>query len=617
MILKYYKHNDLKYASRKRILNIDNYLPFAEEIQYKVLLGDGAKTSIKTKTENICDYVTIEDTRWFVYDHIFMNGGQVTMHLIRDVIGEFGLDNCFGKIERGVTNSLLKYRKELGLNQILKDRKKIYPDTKRYAMVETNSHNEEMWGVLYFVKPKEEQTFNIPNLEIEATTNLTYNPDGIEIITNRVPLLRYTLYFRMEQGIDSIFSKSEQGYKAVVSVNYSDSDGFYISSITTEFSDLALNNTVTKLRTPKAFYGKELDAARVIAETMINNVINGSSAAFTFPAIKNVSSVDYSGYNNGITKDSEKFYRINVRSNIVIPSYGRTSSTNCDSMISEGTLNLPNSIDTFYIREVIHSGNDTTLQNSYQNYIDYYYQKVSFTEIGNVNQGTFLLDYSVNYVDEPFVCKVIPLYDCQLTIYNSDNTVQTANKNISKTTAFKVFNDIIAVTSGENPYLVDAQIYPYCPDLLNSPQDVEGIPVFDILSTTYIRNCSLLCNSIPDVKKDYICRELSIISPDQSNKYDFNYYDYSLEENIEIKGNENIHPLICQIKTALKPYNIISSFVIIPENGSLKNMSYSSDLRGSQPTGSGFETTLVTDQFQQYVRNNSNSCKSTTSKNIT
>ena len=56
----------------------------------------------------------------------------------------------------------------------------------------------------------------------------------------------------------------------------------------------------------------------------------------------------------------------------------------------------------------------------------------------------------------------------------------------------------------------------------------------------------------------------------------------------------------------MKPFSIISSAVIQSEIGALKGTVYNSDLRGSQPSGGGFEVTISTDQFQQYVRNNSN-----------
>ena len=153
MNITYYKDSRLAYASRNRYKDISNAVILGQENQKAVLLGDGANTSIKTKSSNVCDYVTIDGTRWFVTSYTYVNGGQVVLNLQRDVIGEFGVDSMYGKIERGHTDGILKYRKELSLNQILKKRSKLLPSTNQYGNYLVNNHNNEMWGIFYLVKP--------------------------------------------------------------------------------------------------------------------------------------------------------------------------------------------------------------------------------------------------------------------------------------------------------------------------------------------------------------------------------------------------------------------------------------------------------------------------------
>ena len=122
MIIKYYTDSDLAYANRKRRRSIENYTTDLTENQKAVKLGDGAATSIITSEANLCNYVTIGDTRWYVVSYTYLNGGQIQLNLRRDVVGEFGLEGCVGKIERGYTTSFLRNRKELDLNQRLINR---------------------------------------------------------------------------------------------------------------------------------------------------------------------------------------------------------------------------------------------------------------------------------------------------------------------------------------------------------------------------------------------------------------------------------------------------------------------------------------------------------------
>ena len=197
MIVQYYKNKDLSYSSRKRYKRI-TLTPLGSEYQRAILLGDGAETSVKTKVSNICDYVIMTDnygveTRWFVTSYIYLNGGQVKLFLQRDVIGEKGLDNCYGKIERGFTDTILKRRKELDVNQILKSRKYLQPNTMQYGNLSVNTHDNEMWGILYLVKPtsgEDKVNINIPGFSpkvdealgfIEQQTNLVQNLESVSL----------------------------------------------------------------------------------------------------------------------------------------------------------------------------------------------------------------------------------------------------------------------------------------------------------------------------------------------------------------------------------------------------------------------------------------------------
>lgn len=108
-----------------------------------------------------------------------------------------------------------------------------------------------------------------------------------------------------------------------------------------------------------------------------------------------------------------------------------------------------------------------------------------------------------------------------------------------------------------------------------------------------------------DIKKEYICRTYSLVSPEQSSKFDFNFYDYFNNVSSEVNGI-NYYTAEITVKTALKPYAIIASAVLTPTLNSLKGKTYASDMRGSQPSSNGFEVSLSSNAFQTYKRQNSN-----------
>ena len=192
MIVRYYKQQYLSYACRKRYLNISG-LSYTEETQKSCLLGNGAYTSLKTSSSNICNYVVIVDndtqTRWFVIGYEYLNGGQVRLSLQRDVIGENGLNDFFGKIERGYTDTFLRNRKELNLNQRLVDRKQLRPITQIYGNYSVSTHQDEMWGILYFSKPSDssQTSINIPILDtsVEAV-NYDYISNNTKKYTSQI-----------------------------------------------------------------------------------------------------------------------------------------------------------------------------------------------------------------------------------------------------------------------------------------------------------------------------------------------------------------------------------------------------------------------------------------------
>ena len=213
-------------------------------------------------------------------------------------------------------------------------------------------------------------------------------------------------------------------------------------------------------------------------------------------------------------------------------------------------------------------------------------------QLSNEESGTFVLDLNEQYI------AVFPLYD--VVISNDDNI----SYNITRKEAFTIFNTVIQYLSGENGYIVDAQVYPYCPNLIEASNTFrfydnsigKTYPVFSIDATSFDHICEVDLSPLDDVKKEYIEREYSIISPDKNGKFTFNFYDYKISKS----------KLRIKIKTALKPFSIVSSAVIIPDEGSLMNMTYESDLRGCMSTSNGFECSLASSAFETYKRQNSN-----------
>lgn len=617
MLVKYFDDDELVYASRKRFKSF-SFTPFAQEEQRSVLLGDGARTTVKTSVDNICNYVTIDDTRWFVTDYTYLNGKQVQLNLQRDVIGEFGINNCFGKVERGYTDGILKYRKELSLNQILKKRIPLIPNTNRYNNYFVDNHTDELWGILYITKPTElDPTTGEPypdqvNINIPAfappISDKTFIENGTQYITN-VEINSYidiSFYF---------FDMSNDG-----------ADGFNVYQGRVNWHGAYLSSSVENLGRTQDFSNKAQDVnlriglngrarssldeediarnfMRCIADGVGINQING----FTTPNISDIQiQTTPSGYNGIVIKKDEKFLRYSVNNQRVSV---RNGTANIETMWN-GLRNylMGKSVQRFTINAVVFQQDIHLNPFDANSYADVYADVFTYTELSPSESGSFVIDVTKQLVDEPYFILVFPLYN--VTIKNNLESATETYK-IDRGEAFMIFNTVIQYLSGENGYLVDAQIYPYCPELIDVNTQINGYPFFNINSTSYTRSIEINLYPYSDVKKEYIKREYSIISPEQSGKFTFQFYDYV--NNIDNNNGKNMTPLNIYIKTALKPFGIVSSATIQPskdpisgEYNSLVGMTYESDLRGSQPSGNGFECSLASNAFQTYKRNNSN-----------
>lgn len=587
--IRYYKdnNNNLGYATRKRYHSISSFIPFNTEIQKAVLIGNGAYTSIKTSSANLCDYVRIDDTRWFVTGYEYKNGGQVELFLQRDVVGEFGIDTCFGKIERGYTETFLRNRKELSLNQRLIDRKKLISSSNIYGNYYVNNHNNEMWGILYFSKPDETmESVNIPILnyvpEVMDYPFIANNSTKIIEVANK----NTSISFVLGLGRGSSPSSAEVYYDVFIDT-LSGSYSVEVREPATNYvlvgvTAASLNNTTAKQ------YTAELIVSDIVSGFM-SKAING----YEYLTVREADAPSYN-YNNAVIKITEN----NVDSYL---KYTVRQSTLRDY----GNINPISLVDDLF---TIISNNDRVMSNpqyigvysdvfSVKDNISYNTSIYTYTDITDeVQAGNITIDIAQMFVSEPYFICVMPLYDV---------SINNGTYNIQNSIAFNVFNSIILKTSGENGLLVDAQIYPYCPTLssvnceFTYTEDgvTNKIPLFNISSCKFFTNTTVSINPNEDIKKDYIERQYSIVTPSKTSKFDFNYYDYF---------NTKQEQETIVIKTALKPFNIISSAVIQRQSDSLIGMTYNSDLYGCTSSGSEFECSIASNAYETYLRQNSN-----------
>lgn len=608
MLIEYFDNAELSYTSRKRIRSF-TFTPFNTEIQRSILLGDGAKTSIKTSIVNICKYVRIDGTRWFVVNYVYLNGGQVKLNLQRDVIGEFGLDDCFGKIERGYTDSILKYRKELSVNEILSKRSYLKPNTNNYYNYTVDNHENEIWGIMYISKPNEGQiVIPIPGITPDYTED-DFIPNGTRYVrnSNRVATSNFDVLihagnnkdYRYHITIDAtVLSNGEVSCSCLVQLS-NNSDLNYMECT------LSFSNSEDKIT--------DSQIISLVSNFFMwfgENIIWGTDNSKYLRMPEDVEPEQYPDYNNKIIKDGDKYYQYTI-SNVNSPKYG-SIGTNLFTVINNSNVqNIPFIIQNVNDNGVLKyvtcyfsnfesptTGNDVNRFLNYGNFININYAQFNCTEITDFNKTQIVIDLdSDDLVNEPYYILAVPLYNVKI-VGNSETY------NIEKDQAFNIWNSIILQLSGDNGYMVDAQIYPYCPPLKNVSTVLDGIPLFRINKTSYEYSANINLRPYSDVKKEYILNNYAIISPEQSSKFKFSYYDYftKIEDD---KGVNNATEQI-KIKTALKPFSLISAAVIVPGANALVGMTYDSDLRGSMPSANGFECSLANNAFETYKRQNSN-----------
>lgn len=614
MLIKYYKSNEqynIGYSSRNRFTSIP-VAAFAQETQKSIKLGDGATTQIKTSIENISDYVTIDDTRWFVVSYFYLNGKQVILNLQRDVVGEMGISSCYGKVERGYTETVLRNRKELQLNQILKERKKLVPKSNLYGNFTVSNHINEMWGILYLVKPSGINPETGEKYEDKLNINIpAFNPNYVDFpyVPNGTIKTYGDLVRSNSISLWVAFVESSSIFQIRVSLNYS--NGLYTPSVSvSKLSgpiDTSLYTIKLGLTTDISITDNILRQVCEWVGVQIGNAIISSPDAnkgYSFPEEVSNDNANRQ-YENAIIKNEDYYYSYKLIDTVKF-SYGNLSGSKSNFVmyyITQQILNRETTVtsglisNTVRVRSVSGNGDLPHLDRISSCYRNAYI--FDATKLTENEAGILTIDLNIQLVDEPYSVLVFPLFDVTLSDGTTENTFV-----IEKKLAFSIFNTIIEYLSGNNAYLVDAQIYPYCPELTSVVSKLQGYPFFQVMSTTFERECEIQLLPYSDIKKEYIEREYTIISPEQTGRFTFNFYDYVTT--VEDNNGVNYAVMNILIKTALKPFAIISSAVIQPQDNSLIGITYGSDLRGSQPSSNGFECSLSSNAFEEYKRSNSN-----------
>lgn len=600
MIIKYFNNPNLAYSNRKRYRNI-TLTPFAQETQRAVLLGDGANTSIKTSKNNICNYVMIDNTRWYVTSYVYLNGAQVQLNLQRDVIGEFGIGDVFGKIERGYTNSILKYRKELSLNQVLKKRNYLIPNTNTYGRYTVNTHEKEMWGILYLTKPsdgQDSQTINIPAFAPSVDGD-AYIPNNTRYLVSCEPNSYIDYYFRLEGN-----SGASIDIFIAIRISFlkdSSNQENYIVELT-DYRRINSGNEdylgIIKINQPYSY----VDANATLIARYIGELLKFTPRGYNLSDLLPINN-DIPNYNEKVLEYNNSYIKY-TQKNIIDISYGSYNVPTMGNEIEEvldgkflfdaGTAGGINygAVNTVYC--IIPHPTYTIYPETLSRLT---YSLLTYDELSDEEAGNIVLNFNEDVVNEPFFILAFPLY----------NVIITKNEEryaINKDRAFNIFNTVIQYLSGESGYIIDAQIYPYCPNLIKVASELQGYPFFNISASNYDHDCIVQLQPYTDVKKEYIKREYSIIAPDQSAKFDFNFYDYI--NKFDDNNGINFASMTVKVRTSLKPFSIISAAVIKPTDNALKAFYYNSDLRGCKPSSGGFECSLASNEYQTYLRNNSN-----------
>ena len=602
MLVRYYKVGQMAYATRQRYIDISKFDYYKEEENKSVRLGNGANTSVKTQIDDLDEprqitYVTIDGTRWFVTDYIYLNGKQVQFNLQRDTVGEFGLGTAYGRIERGYTDGILKYRKELSLNEVLTKRVPLKSSSNEYGNLSVNTHDGEMWGILYFTKDGTDKNVSV-NIPTFAPSYEIGTPPQINKYYNNGDV-RQNMYVEFDMLLTT-----KSGVRAVrVYYNAEYEPELWVGSrIKWGLSSTAENAPFLKVNVDKTDpNGVALDNTLVLIKQYLdqNNPENG----YSFPSPNGIFGLDAAPANSDgkIYKEGSDYYQYS-KSDVLISHSG---TVDFDLFVSG--LNA-------YLKS--QTSNQTTCTSSIAGYkkgsstISVPSVKYTRTKLPAAETGTIEISMTQQLVDEPYCILVFPLYSVELTIKKDDGSSEKYY--VSKAEAFNIFNEVIRSLSGTNAILVDAQIYPYCPRIdkvqttLVSQETKKTYPFMSILSTSFETDVVVQPRPYTDVKKEYITRNYSIVSPDQSSKFTFSLYDYVRDfvpDTVEVDKNAvNVN---IKIKTALKPFSVISSAVITRVN-SLKGLNYDSNLEGSQPASGGFECSLASDAFETYKRQNSN-----------
>lgn len=664
MKIIYFKNTNYKYATRNRHSSIpslnEEYVGAQlqeghcrTEYQRKVLLGDGVNTSVKTSSLNICDYVLISKgnddknpTRWFVVLYNYLNGGQIELQLRRDVIGEFGILNMFGKVERGYipNNNILINRKELSVNEILKDRVHLLPDSDIFGNYSIESRSgekdDDLWGILYFSKQQKTNDFTIDipgftnvNLSLPFENNLagvvfdneftsTYKGVCVNFYFKLLIDFSGNISPRYFKGI-IMFTPTKAGYK--YSFSY---DGFGANP-PAGYNFLQINfkeGNYDAYLYEDDIYDFCNDYLNRVASAFVDASSSDVSLNFLrFPNISGYSFVDNASeitkYDNQYVKDNLTglYYRANVSSSTVFVEGSKGTD-----IVNNGTVYSVNNYSYIFERQSTTYNYSVTVNVEQQGQSPTIYTnsivklnilQVDYTQVSVDTVNSISISYQGDILDEPFFTMAIPLFSCNIS--NSYNVI--------KENAVYAFNSIIKNLSGESGYIIDAQIVSYCPDLKsvvelkkkNANNQIEYIiPLFYLKSSSYERDCSVTFSfknkpsGITQInvnkKKEYSKRNFSVVSPEQSGKYIFNFYDYVRPSYTE----DNTKKVVFKVKIALKPYSLIASCVIERikdiDIDPLQGITYNSDLRGCQPNSGGFQASLASSAFQEYKRQNSN-----------
>lgn len=602
MLVRYYKVGQMAYATRKRYIDISGFSPYKEEENKSVRLGNGANTSVKTQIDNLDEprqitYVTIDDTRWFVTDYVYLNGKQVQFNLQRDVIGEFGLGTSYGRIERGYTDGILKYRKELSLNEVLTKRVPLKSSSDTYGNLTVNTHDGEMWGILYFTKDGTEKNVSVQIPEYAPSYEISTPPQ----INKQYKTGAVRPYVGLSADLLVYTSRGRSAVRFTYTVSY-DYDGTAHSSISYFLSEPAQNTPFLSIHgTPAGWFDSFLTSRLEDIKNYLDQ--NLETNGFSRPSTDGIYGLDDApeSADGKIFKEGSDYYQYSAL-------YSRKESTgryNFENFANGLTEYIKNQTSSQWTCTVNYDGFHSANSKLYVDIVEYTRTKLPASETGVIN-----ISMTQQLVDEPYCILVFPLYSTTLTIKKEDGSSETYS--VSKTDAFNIFNEVIRSLSGQNAILVDAQIYPYCPRIdkvqttLVSTGDKKSYPFMSVLSTSFETDTVVQPRPYMDVKKEYITRNYSIVSPDQSSKFTFSLYDYVREFVPDtVEPDKNAVNVNIKIKTALKPFSIISSAVITRVD-SLKGLNYDSNLEGSQSASGGFECSLASDAFETYKRQNSN-----------